>query len=247
VGGAFGNALGDSIVSTMQPNPALAYDYRNGSDIDSDNASAARERYSLAAGMSSPGGLRARPGGGGLRLSDDAVFNWVADTDAAISRGANRIGFDDGAPTFLDSVRRATGMADVTHDPGDGWGAVLTGGGSNSNSGGGIPISRNARADAAAQLASDPWGLLGPGFTGGYNDVGPTLARANARKEIEDIRARLGSGGRNVPEVGKAWVEDGRVVDDYSPGAVDFHANLTRRFHSNLIHPFFSFEGSRCG
>jgi pimeloyl-ACP methyl ester carboxylesterase len=30
------------------------------------------------------------------------------------------------------------------------------------------------------------------------------------------------------------------------PG-VDIHANLTRRFHSNLIHPFFSFEGSRCG
>jgi hypothetical protein len=29
--------------------------------------------------------------------------------------------------------------------------------------------------------------------------------------------------------------------------AVDFHAILTRHFHRILIHPYFSFEGSRCG
>lgn len=28
---------------------------------------------------------------------------------------------------------------------------------------------------------------------------------------------------------------------------VDFHPNLTRHFHSNLIHPFFCFEDLRCG
>jgi hypothetical protein len=34
---ALGNAMGDGIVGAMQSNPASAYDYRNGSDIDSDN------------------------------------------------------------------------------------------------------------------------------------------------------------------------------------------------------------------
>jgi hypothetical protein len=215
---AFGNALGNSIASSIQSKPGSTQHDRNGSSPESGGAGAPHGQYSLSAGLPAQSGLRPHPTALGLRLSDDAVHDWVVDNDAAIARASN----DDSVPTFLDTIRRITGFSDLTHDAGDGWATVQTGGGSNSaGGGGGFPIARSGKADAAAQLISDPWGLLGPGLTGGYADVGPALARSNARQEIEGIRSRLGAGGRNIPEVGKGWVEAGRLVDDYSPGQLE--------------------------
>jgi hypothetical protein len=66
-------------------------------------------------------------------------------------------------------------------------------------------------------LISDPWGLFGPGWAGEYSGLSETAQRYGIKQEIDEIRARLGQGGRNIPDVPKAWVNGGQLVDDYSP------------------------------
>ncbi|MDT0140816.1 hypothetical protein Q9R47_24095, partial [Acidovorax sp. PRC11] len=83
-------------------------------------------------------------------------------------------------------------------------------------------IARRGAGDAAAQLISDPWGLLGPGMTGGYDDVRTSLNRYDIKKQIEDVRTRLGAGGgRTVPEVGSMIDGSGRISLDYSPESLE--------------------------
>ena len=84
---AFGNALGDSLAGAMQsgyntPAGGGAYDYRNGMDVDSDNAMAQREAmYGL-------GGMGARLGESRASLSQV----WGQMTNDSIERGARAWG-----------------------------------------------------------------------------------------------------------------------------------------------------------
>ena len=100
---AFGNALGSSLVDAMSSDrnpsnanyrnemdresdgytPAAAYNYRNGSDIDSDNAAADRQRRDAMYGLAGSGSVRL----GAQRR--DAVADWSRETDEGIAWAAN--------------------------------------------------------------------------------------------------------------------------------------------------------------
>ncbi|MBK4738445.1 hypothetical protein [Noviherbaspirillum pedocola] len=58
-------------------------------------------------------------------------------------------------------------------------------------------------------------------MTGEYNGISAAYERYRIKQEIEEISNRLGQNGRNVPEVPKAWVNGGQLVDDYSPAQLE--------------------------
>jgi hypothetical protein len=70
-------------------------------------------------------------------------------------------------------------------------------------------------------LIADPFGLFGPGWSGEYNGIGEAAQRNNIKQQIEEIRSRLGESGRNVPEVPKAWINGGQLIEDYSPAQLE--------------------------
>ena len=92
---AVGSAVGNLIAEQMKVgNPASAYDYRNGSDMDSDNASAARERYSF----------------GNLLVEQIKASSVPADAGGATSRSSPRGAVtspSDGTPRDVEQLGRS--------------------------------------------------------------------------------------------------------------------------------------------
>jgi hypothetical protein len=115
---AFGNALGSSIADSMQPNPASAYDYRNGSDIDSDNFNPA-SAYGYRNGMDveSDGFNPASAYGyrNGLDIESDA-FNPASaygyrngmDVDSDAFNPASAYGYRNGLDVASDAASRVS-------------------------------------------------------------------------------------------------------------------------------------------
>jgi len=84
---AFGNALGSSLADAVQPQGASAYDYRNGSDIESNNAMAARTAVSS---VGDTGMWPSRSStADGLRLSVEAANAWSNKVDSGIAESAS--------------------------------------------------------------------------------------------------------------------------------------------------------------
>ncbi len=79
-----------------------------------------------------------------------------------------------------------------------------------------VQLARNANGDAAAQLVSDPFSLLGPGWANDYNGIGAEAKRNAIKQEIEEITRNLGQGARRVPDLQQALNEQGLLVNDYS-------------------------------
>ncbi|GAA4017500.1 RHS repeat-associated core domain-containing protein [Actimicrobium antarcticum] len=79
-----------------------------------------------------------------------------------------------------------------------------------------VQMARNARGDAVGQLIADPFGLLGPALSGEYDGLAEQIRNERLKRDIDDIRTRLGQSGRNVPPLSKLILKDGSVVDDYS-------------------------------
>ncbi|WCM95108.1 LysM peptidoglycan-binding domain-containing protein [Acidovorax sp. NCPPB 2350] len=226
---AFGNALGSSIAEAASGDPTrdpTSAFYENEMDRQSDAAFAAKQRvetYSFNTSYSSVGLRTSGRGGLGARFGEDAVFEWSGDVDAGIKTAAANP--PAAAPvaggSFIDTVNRMlaaqTGYGDAEYGAGAGWGFTQTGGGNQRPQ-----VVRRGSGDAIAQLISDPWGLLGLGMTGGYDDVRASLNRYDIKKQIEDVRIRLGAGaGRSVPNVGSVIDGNGRVSLDYSPESLE--------------------------
>jgi len=113
---AFGNALGESLAASSDRDPSsmgyrnemdresdayrpgFNYNYRNGSDVESDNAADAR--------IVGPG-LRLSSGGGGMRLSAGAVGAWAQESDRGIAAEAARLASVDS--NYDDSAARVRG------------------------------------------------------------------------------------------------------------------------------------------
>lgn len=218
-----GNALGDSMVNSMQPRDELG-DFINEKLAEQD----ARDRYGLA----SAGPVRFG------RSTSDAVADWSARVDQGIAYASRRLPADglsvaDSGGMSADEL--ASRRSDVEEQlrfeilgqeardaSVNGAQLFMTGGPVRNMPRGGIgnfEMVRNGNWDAALNIGADPLGLLGE-LAGLQSDLAQ-LSRIQAEKRIEGMRqAMIGAGVKGVPGgFSESWVTgaDGtaRNVRDY--------------------------------